>query len=179
MPPHSRTSKEPPLDAYIFATSATQGAISTLIGGVGSTGPARVVLPTSGDRALYVAVSANDETTLNSRISAVLATQVLSGTSTHVATSSPATFPTHAAVDDYLGLSVLSGADPSSIASTASGITGVIGVAVTNGGTVRVLVESTASSTGALSTIMDDVAAISGVTVQFEATGETANGAGF
>jgi len=167
------------LDAYVFAESATQGAISTLIGGVGSGGPARVVCPLTGDRALYVAVQANDSSTLNTKISQVVATQILTGTSSHVATSSPSSYPTYALVDALLGLTLLSGTDPSSIATAAAAITGVIGVAVTNGSTVRVLVESTADSGGTLASIMANVAAISGASVVFEATGETDNGAGF
>lgn len=167
------------MDAYIFASSATQGAISTLIGGVGSGGPARVVCPLTGDRALYVAVEAADAPSLQTKISQVLATQVLTGTSTHVASSSPATFPTHGTVEDLLGLTLLSGSNQSGIATAAAAITGVIGVAVVNGGNARVLVESTADSSGTLDTIMADVAAISGASVVFEATGETANGAGF
>jgi len=167
------------LDAYVFATSATQGAVSTLIGGVGQGGPARVVLPLDGDRALYVAINANDSTTLNSRIASVVATQVLGGTTAHIATSTPSTFPTYGTVQDLVGFTLLSGANPSSIASAASGITGVIGVAVTNGTNVRVLVESTADTEGALEDIMEEVAAISGADVVFEATGEVANGAGF
>lgn len=168
------------MDAYIFASSATQGAISTLIGGVGNGGPARVVCPLTGDRALYVAVSANDSTSLSTKISQVVATQVLTGTSAHVATSSPSTHPTYATtVDDYIGFSLLSGSNPSSIASAAALISGVIGVAVTNGTNVRVLVESTSDSSVTLASIMADVANISGASVVFEATGETANGAGW
>lgn len=167
------------MDAYIFASSATQGAISTLIGGVGSGGPARVVCPISGDRALYVAVEGADQTTLATKISSVVGTQILGGTSSHVATSSPSTYPTWGLVETLLGFTMLSGANPSSIASTAAGITGVIGVAVTNGSNVRVLVESTADNSGDLATIMANVAGISGASVVFEATGDTGNGAGF
>ena len=167
------------MDAYIFSSSATAGAISTLIGGVGSGGPARVVCPLSGDRALYVAVEADDQSSLSTKISQVVATQILGGTSAHVGTSSPATFPTHAAVDALIGMTMLSGTNPSSIASAAAGITGVIGVAVTNGSNVRVLVESTADTANALATVMANVAGISGATVVFEATGDPGAGAGF
>ena len=167
------------MDAYVFATTATSGAISTLIGGVGSSGPARVVCPLSGDRELYVAVSANDNNSLATKIAQVIATSVLTGTSSHIGTSSPATFPTHGVVDALIGLTLLSGAEPGDIADLAAEIEGVIGVAVTNGGNVRVLVESTADTEGALASIMSDVASISGASVVFEATGETSEGAGF
>jgi hypothetical protein len=170
------------MDAYIFAGSATSGAISTLTGGVGQGGPARVVCPTSGDRALYVAVSAANETDLNTKISDVLATSGLSSTTTYIALSGVenTNLPTYHEVLDHLGFDVLTGASPSSIASSAAQISGVVGVAVVNGSLpARVLVESTATTTGALDTIMDNVEAISGATLVFAATGETANGAGF
>jgi hypothetical protein len=94
------------LDAYVFANSATSGAVSTLSGGVGNGGPARVVCPLTGDRALYVAVSGADSEELSDNVGEVLGTSGLSGTSTHVVdpTYNAYAFPTYAEVYAYIGL---------------------------------------------------------------------------
>ena len=182
------------MDAYIFAESANEAAISSLHDLVGSS--VRVVLPTSesgSDYAVYVAVD-GDAVTLAARIVTVNNTSGLSGVVTYISAPPeipenwpggwpPILFPTHASVDDYLGFALLT-CSPGSyrdVLIAASEITGVSGGTVVIGGDANVLVEATASTAGAVQDILDDVNAISGVTSASTlfAIGATASGYGF
>jgi len=171
------------LDAYVFASSATGNALSTLATQVGNGGPARVVLPLSGDRAVYVAIEAPDEETLEEEIDAVLGVTGLSGATAYIvdeAAYDDYTFPTHAVVSAWVGFALLQSNAAVTLAGVVDGMTGVSGVAVVDNGSQKVLVEVTASTSTSLSSYLSSVTAAQGVTgVTFTATGQLSNGAGF
>lgn len=165
------------MDAYVFATGATQQAVSSLLSAVGTY--ARVVLPLSGDRALYVAVEGDTQGELDDNVELVTDTSGLTGVTVYTAAGST-THPTFASVDSELGLALLDVIQPTAAAAAtaAAAVTGVIGVAIVSSA-AQLLVEATAATTGAVNGILDDVDALASLSVVFTATGPTANGAGF
>lgn len=171
------------MDAYVFASSATSTALSTLAAQVGNGGPARVVLPLSGDRAVYVAVEAPDQETLDEEINEVLGVSGLSGATAYIVDAGAfddATFPTHAVVSAHVGFALLQSSGPATLAATVAGMTGVSGVAVVDNGSQKVLAEVTAGSSNSLSSYLSAVVVAQGVTgVTFTATGQLSNGTGF
>lgn len=171
-----------PLDAYVFAVDATGGAVTSALALV-SGGTARAVLPTSGDRELYVALSDTDASALLTKIATTVTISGLTTVSTHLAygeSSQNAPFPTHGTVSTHVGFSLLTAAPGSVVAvyEDALVIAGVIGAAMVTG-TVNVLVEVTASTTGGVTGILDNVAAITGATEIARAQGPVSGGAGF
>jgi hypothetical protein len=169
------------LDAYVFATGATQQAISTLLDSVGTT--VRVACPVTGDWAVYVAVEGSDQEELDERVDTVLATTGLSGAVSYQvsAGTSGTSFPTHATVSSHFGLGlhdVVSGTTAAA-AAAAAGVSGVIGVAILTGSPAQILVEVTASGQSGVTTALAAVDALSPLAEAASATGETANGAGF
>jgi hypothetical protein len=171
------------LDAYVFASSANGTAVSTLAAGVGNGGPARVVLPLSGDRAVYVAVEAASENSLEDKIDEVKDTSGISGATAYIVDAGEfddVAFPTHAVVLAYVGFALLQSNAPATLAGVVSSMTGVSGVAVVENGSAKVLVEVTASTSTSLTTYLNAVVAAQGVTaVTFTATGQRSNGTGF
>lgn len=171
------------MDAYVFANSASGPALSTLAAQVGNGGPARVVLPLSGDRAVYVAIEAEDEESLEEKIEEVLDVSGLSGGTAYIVDAGAFDdflFPTHAVVSAYVGFALLQSSAPATLAGVVDGMTGVSGVAVVDNGSPKVLVELTAGTSTALSTYLSSVTAAQGVTgVTFTATGQLSNGTGF
>lgn len=182
------------MDAYIFSTGATEAAVAALGAGVGSTGPARVVLPLIGSYALYVAVEGADSGELASNVAAVVATSGVTGAfSLQPAASAPPgpppgwppigwppiDFPTHADVDVYLGLSLLTTLPglAAQVYNAAMAVSGVIGAAAVIGG--GVLVEVTGPDVETVATLQDSVAALSGVTGAATMVGATELGFGF
>jgi hypothetical protein len=180
------------MDAYIFATQATEDAVGALGAGVGSTGPARVVLPLIGSHRLYVAVTGSDGTTLAQRVAAVAATSGLSGVTTFMATTPdppanlsngwpPVSFPTFAAVDAAVGfahVTTLPGL-ATTVYIAASQVTGVVGAAVVTGASASVLVEATGATADAVAGVLHQVAALPGVTAASTSIGATETGFGF
>ena len=172
------------MDAYIFATHATSTAVAALSAGVALGGPARVVCPLVGSHELYVAVSDNNAANLQQKVGAVVATTGLSGTSAHVAANpgaGAAAFPTHVAVDVYLGFALVTpaGGMMEAVYTAAKAITGVIGAAVVTGANIHIIVEATAANVDDLTEILDDVGAITGVVAMSTAIGASALGTGF
>lgn len=178
------------MDAYIFATGATEDAVETLGDGVG-TGPARVVLPVIGSQRLYVAVTGTDGTQLAQRVAAVSATTGLSGVTTHLATTPdppgnlgngwpPVLFPTFASVEAAVGFALLTTVPGLTVAVyiAASQISGVIGAAVVTGASAKVLVEVTGTTTDAVAGVLETVAGLPGVTASSTAIGLAETGYG-
>lgn len=170
------------LDAYVFATSASSQAVADVLALVAA-GTARVALPTTGDRAIYVAVSDTRATGLVSKIASVVTVDGLVGVDVHLAYGSPTPerpFPTQGIVGDYVGFALLTTlpGDIVTVYEAAFGVSGVVGAAIVTG-TVNVLVEATASTTTALASILTSVTGLTGVAASFTATGETSSGAGF
>jgi len=170
------------LDAYVFAGSATTSAISTLLASVSPSGPARVVCPLSGDRAVYVAIEAADQSTLQQRINAVTSTSGLSNVTSHVVSAGQIdslAFPTHALVQAFVGFAMLSpnsSATASLVANAVSEVEGVCGLAIVG---TKVLVEVTASTSGGVEAILGAAAEANNHIVEFTAIGDTGDGAGF
>lgn len=170
------------MNAYVFAQSATTQAVSDLIADVGTNG-VRVVCPLGGDRAIYVAITADNENDLDTRISAVVGTSGLTGTSSHIALSGDPNeqvgFPTHYTVSSWVGFAhVTPVSSASTLAGAAAALSGVIGVAVVTGN--KVLVEVTATTQAGVQSLLAGVTALSGVSSTiFTAYGEAAEGAGF
>lgn len=180
------------MDAYIFATEATEAAVEALGAGVGGTGPARVVLPVIGSQRLYVAVTGSDGTQLAQRVAAVAATSGVSGVTTYLATTPdppaglgngwpPVLYPTYAAVDAVVGFALVTTVPGLTVAVYigASQLTGVIGAAVVTGASAKVLVEVTGSTTDEVAGVLEDIAGLAGVTGTSTAIGLTETGFGF
>ena len=169
------------MDAYVFATSANGTAINNLKGQVGTNG-VRVVLPLSGDFALYVAVEGDDAGALEDAIENVEQTSGLSGVSSHVALvdALESSLPTHSAVSTYVGLAIMDVVSGTAVAAgeAAAEISGVIGVAVIDG-SATLVVEATATTTTALDTALAAVDALNSLAEVYTGTGESANGVGF
>ena len=169
------------MDAYVFATSANGTAITNLTGQVGTNG-VRVVLPLSGDFALYVAVEGDDEGDLEDAIENVEQTSGVSGVSSFVALvdALESSLPTHSAVSTYVGLAIMDVVSGTAVAAgeAAAEISGVIGVAVVDG-SATLVVEATATTTTALDTALAAVDALNSLAEVYTGTGESANGVGF
>lgn len=180
------------MDAYIFAAHATEDAVSTLGAGVGTTGPARVVLPVIGGERLYVAVEGDDGTELAQRVAAVAATEGLSGVRTFLATTPdppssvssgwpPIRFPTFAAVAASVGFAAVTTVPGLgvSVYVAAAAVPGVIGAAVVTGTSANLLVEATGDTADEVAAVLQQVAALPGVTALSTSIGLTATGYGF
>jgi hypothetical protein len=182
------------VDAYIFCTGATEAAVASLGAGVGDDGPARVVLPLIGSYALYVAVEGANSGALATNVAGVIATSGVTGAFSLQPSASappgpppgwppigwpPINFPTHANVDAYLGLSLLTTLPglAAQVYNAAMAVTGVIGAAAVIGG--GVLVEVTGPDVETVATLLDSVAALSGVTSAATMVGATELGFGF
>jgi hypothetical protein len=182
------------VDAYILSTGATEAAVAALGAGVGSTGPARVVLPLIGAYALYVAVEGADSGELATNVAAVIATEGVTGAVTFQPSASapsgpppgwppigwpPVSFPTYAEVSVYLGLSKLTTLPglSASVYNAAMTVTGVIGAAAIVGG--GVLVEVTGEDVETVATLLDSVGGLTGVTAEATMVGATELGFGF
>lgn len=170
------------MDAYVFATEATQTAVAGLGAGVGTTGPARVVLPVIGSHALFVAVAASTGSDLHDAIAGVVATTGVSGCSAFLASTLGITFllPVHASVDAFLGFALLDTLPGLSVSvhDAATAITGVTGVAVVTGSGYSVLVEVTGPDSDAVAALLSTVTALSGVRAAATAIGSTDLGFG-
>lgn len=118
------------MDAYVFASTASDAAVAVLAAAAQPGGPIRAVFPLEGDRALYVAVFGNDAATVDGGITTVLDTPGVSDAETY-RRSGPAdvvvdsAYPTHCSVDAWVGFAVLSATDQPPIQRD-----GVIGYAV-------------------------------------------------
>lgn len=171
------------MDAYIFATQATQEAVASLRDGVTAGGPARVVLPLIGSHALYVAVADDDDGGLNRRVADVVATPGLAGTSAYFATGpgNGVKFPTWGLVGHYVGFCLLDTLPGLAVATyqAVQQVAGVVGACVVTGAGSSVLVEATADDAEALTVMLHQVAGLPGVQHAATATGATALGAGF
>ncbi len=170
------------MDAYIFSKQATQDAVGALGNGVGTGGAARVVLPLIGSHRLYVAVEGADDAELAQRVSAVLGTQGLSGSSSYLAAGPmPFPFPTHGMVADYVGFCLLDTQPGLSLAvyDAARGVAGVIGAAVVTGAGYSVLAEVSAGDQEALAVLINQVSGLPGVRSAATASGATGLGFGF
>lgn len=171
------------MDAYVFATDATTGAVTDALALV-SAGTARAVLPISTARELYVALSDSTATGLMNKISS---TVTISGLTTPVsylafgATSQNAPFPTYGVVHDHVGFALLttSASATVSVYEAALQVSGVVGAAIVSGGSVNVLVEASSDSTTTLASTLSTVSGLSGVTSAVTASGPVSGGAGF
>lgn len=163
------------MDAYIFATSATEEAVSTLGAGAEDSGPARVVVPLLASPALYVAVQASTSVALGTAVNAVVGTSGLGGVTAYLASSigTPFGLPTYASVDAYLGFALLETLPGLSVSvrNAATLVSGVIGVAVVTGVCHSVLVEVTGADTDAVAAILATVTGLSGVRAHTTAIG--------
>lgn len=170
------------MDAYVFASQATETAVTTLSQGVGAGGPARVVCPLTGARALYLAVEGSEET-LAERLATIAGMSGLTDVEVYTADGDPfgnVTFPTHALVQVYVGFALLDVVDAEATAALVAVMNAVIGLAVVVGGPAeQLLVELTASTGTALTAAFTALAALDGVTLSFTATGQTSLGTGF
>lgn len=172
-----------PLDAYVFAATATQSAVDDALDLV-TAGTARAALPVGSERELYVAVDDTSAAGLLTKLAAVLTINGLTGVEVHLGIGSPPPsmpFPTQGSVDDYVGFALLTTApsDTVSVYDDAIAVTGVVGAAMVGTGTVSVLVEATSDSTTTLTTMLGNLTTLTGVTDSVTVTGAVANGAGF
>lgn len=173
------------MDAYVFAATATGQAITDVLALVGTSARAALPAATGNGPDLYVAVSDTDASSLLTKIAAVVAVSGLTSTTTYLAygeTSVSAQFPTYAAVQDHVGLVLLttSVANTVSVWEAAYDVTGVVGAAmVSGGGGATVLVEATHDSTSTLDSIMSTVGGLTGVTSYITSRGPVSGGAGF
>ncbi|HVF05060.1 MAG TPA: hypothetical protein VNA20_09480 [Frankiaceae bacterium] len=118
------------MDAYVFASTASDTAVAVLRAAAGAGGPIRAVFPLEGDRALYVAVFGDDAATIDRGIRSVLDTPGVGDTETYRradpgGAAAAMAYPTHCAVNAWVGLAVLpaTGQPP-------PGVNGVVGFAV-------------------------------------------------
>lgn len=171
------------MDAYVFATDATSGAVTDALALV-SGGTARAVLPISTSRELYIALSDSTATGLMNKISTTVSITGLTTPEYYLAfgaTSQNAPFPTYGVVDDHCGFALLttSAASTVSVYEAALEVNGVVGAAIVSGGSVTVIVEATSDSTTTLASILSTVSGLSGVTSAVTASGPVSGGAGF
>ncbi len=173
------------LDAYLFVEEATQAATDAVLAMVGGT--VRVACPLAGDFALYVAVQAALPGDLQDKLQEVKDVTGLTGakeTYVPITQSPPIPFPTHSAVSDYVGFSLVK-VDPgagnvAAVYADAQTVTSVIGAAEVLGVHAEVLVEYTGDTAGTISTARADVANITYVNgTPLFAYGATASGAGW
>jgi hypothetical protein len=170
------------LDAYIFATEATEEAVSTLGAGAEDSGPARVVVPLLASPALYVAVQASTAVALGAAVTAVVGTTGVAGVTAYLASSlgTPFALPTYAQVDAFLGFALLETLPGLSVSvrNAATEVTGVTGVAVVLGVCHSVLVEVTGPDTDAVAAMLATVTGLSGVRAYTTAVGASDLGFG-
>lgn len=175
------------MDAYVFARVATTQAVSDVLDAVGSNGPARVALPVTpdatGGRIVYVAVEGSTLLELTSRVAQILLIPGLGGSETYVpspgAIQPSLGFPTHAPVDDFVGLALLVCTDAETTAAEVALISGVVGVVVVSGAGPNVIVDVTGASSSAVGTVLSSVGAATGVLSMETSVGATADGRGF
>lgn len=170
------------MDAYVFAGTATDAAVEALRGAASPAGPVRVVCPLSGDRELYVALTAADPAALSAAVDDVLATEGLTDADTVLTDDADgsASFPTYLAVAAQVGFTLLDLGEAQVRASVAAvaALPVVAGIAVVQGG-AQLLVEVTADSFDAVRAGLTQVRDLSGGSAVLSATGSTSNGAGF
>ena len=173
------------MDAYIFAYNASSQARADAVAAVGANGPARVALPASGDRNLYVAVAGSTSLELTTRVAQILAISGIGATETYIPSTlgnpPPHDVPTHGAVDSWIGhgIVVCSSANLSAVHSAIAALNGVIGLCVITGAGPLVLVEVTGSTQSAVNGMLENVDAVQNVDDLYRVVGERANGAGF
>ena len=171
------------MDAYVFATDATSGAVTDALALV-SGGTARAVLPISTARELYIALADSSGTGLMNKISTAV---TITGLTTPVsylamgASSQNAPFPTYGVVDDHVGFALLTTSTTSTVSvyEAALQVSGVVGAAIVSGGTVNVIVEATSDSTTTLASTLSTVSGLTGVTSSVTSSGPVSGGAGF
>jgi hypothetical protein len=171
------------LDAYVFASDATQSATDDALELVPAT--ARAVLPMTGGRELYVALSDSSAIGLMSKIVTTLTISGLTSPVSYLAygsTSTEAPFPTYGVVADYVGFVLLAtaAANTVSVYEAALEVTGVVGAAMVSGtGTVTIVVEATSDSSTTLTGILDTVAGLTNASEVARGSGPVSGGAGF
>lgn len=173
------------MDAYVFGRIADDQAVADLRSRVRSAGPIRVVCPLDGDREVYVALTAPDESSLTAAITDVSDTQGLADPSPYVVVpgigevgTNPAAYPTYCKVEAWVGFALLT--VPEGFAGPPIGVEGVVGVAVVRRPDGRgLLVEVTAGSESDARTRLAALDGFGGTQMSFSAVGRVADGAGF